>query len=249
MDRKNRAKRQTKTKNNRTTQPQGIDELVDKLLQMCTTETVGVPKALQLQEEIHSLTQKVIEIETGESDAHAESIDTRCSSATIDRFTDWVKSNGAIFEGSEITEFQGYDLGLKANTDISQDSLIIAIPRKLMLTVEEAKNSSLGPLIERELILKTMPNVALAIFLLLEKSKKDSFWKPYLDILPNTYSTVLYFTPDELRELQSSPTLELALKQIKSITRQYAYFRKLFRSSSDPVCKLFRKIFTYNQYR
>ena len=52
-----------------------------------------------------------------------------------------------------------------------------------------------------------MPNVALAFHILNELYDPNSFWKPYLDALPSSYDTVVYFTPRELEELNGSPVL------------------------------------------
>lgn len=60
---------------------------------------------------------------------------------TIEKFTKWLKENGAEMHGCSLTHFEGYDLGVKADQDISQNSLVIAIPRKLMLSVESARKS------------------------------------------------------------------------------------------------------------
>lgn len=248
MGRKSQAKRQTKTKQEHSSRLQQLNNLVDKLLRISTIPpTQNVSKALLLQTEISGIVEKVRELETADA---KPVIDTqRDSSDTIERFTDWVKGNGAIFEGCSITEFAGYDLGLKADIDIPKDSLIIAIPRALMLTVEAASKSALAPLIERDQILKNMSNVTLAMFLLVEKFKGDSFWKPYIDILPKTYSTVLYFDVSDLEALQGSPTLDSTLKLIKSIVRQYAYFHRLIYTSDEPVCNILKSNFTYDQYR
>lgn len=50
-----------------------------------------------------------------------------------------------------------------------------------------------------------MPNVALAFHVLNELYDPKSFWKPYLDALPSSYDTVMYFSPDEITELKGSP--------------------------------------------
>lgn len=50
-----------------------------------------------------------------------------------------------------------------------------------------------------------MPNVALAFHVLSERYDAKSFWKPYLDALPSSYDTVMYFNPDEITELKGSP--------------------------------------------
>ena len=50
-----------------------------------------------------------------------------------------------------------------------------------------------------------MPNVALAFHILNESYNPKSFWKPYLDALPSSYDTVMYFTPSEMEDLKGSP--------------------------------------------
>ncbi|XP_031572761.1 actin-histidine N-methyltransferase-like [Actinia tenebrosa] len=67
----------------------------------------------------------------------------------------------------------------------------------------------------------------------------------HTDILPSVYSTSLYFTPDDLKSLQGTPTLGDALKPYRSIAKQYAYFYKLFQSES----KAFKHPFTFDDFR
>ena len=55
---------------------------------------------------------------------------------------------------------------------------------KVCMTTETARDSSLGTLMEKDPMLRQMPNVALALHLLLEKSSPCSFWEPYINILP-----------------------------------------------------------------
>jgi len=62
-----------------------------------------------------------------------------------------------------------------------------------------------GPVIAEDKILQVMPSVVLALHLLCERRAESSPWKPYLDIMPDTYTTPLYFTPDELKLLKGSP--------------------------------------------
>ncbi|KAG8226272.1 hypothetical protein J437_LFUL004829, partial [Ladona fulva] len=129
-------------------------------------------------------------------------------SAHFEEFREWLIDNGAKIDGVKIAEFPGYEYGLMAEKDFDRGDLLLAIPRKLMLTVERAKSSVLGPLITSDAVLQHMPNVALALTLLVEKFSPDSFWKPYISTLPLKYTTVLYFKPNELQELKGSPTLE-----------------------------------------
>lgn len=72
--------------------------------------------------------------------------------------------------GIEISEFEGYDLGLKATKDFPESSLLLTVPRKLMLTAQEAADSDLNAFITIDPLLQNMPNITLALFLLSEKS-------------------------------------------------------------------------------
>lgn len=233
---------------------------VDKLLRIGTQpHQTNVLKALELHKEINTITDKIKVLETknkhreneedqDEGDSDPDSVDNRTAAATIQTFMNWITENGAEVKGCEIKIFEDYEMGLLVNQEIPASSLVISVPRKLMLTAEMACKGDLKDLFDKDQILKNMPNVGLAIFLLYEKFKKESFWRPYMNILPTTYSTILYFSVEELEQLKGSPTLESALKQIKSIARQYGYFYKLFHTSDDPVSKIMRRKFTYSEY-
>lgn len=73
----------------------------------------------------------------------------------------------------------------------------------------------LGKLHSQDMMLRNMPNVALAIFILVESLRKDkkSFWHPYLTTLPVSYSTPVYFEVTDLEALKGSP----AFGNIKNI--------------------------------
>lgn len=223
-----------------------VTQLADQLLRISTTPTSqNKTESLKINKEIDQLLTKIKNIES----ILDAPVGNRTSVANIKKFTNWANENGAKFEGLSIKEYPGYELGLCTEKEIQESSLVIAVPRKMMLTTEAAMKSILGPLISKDRMLQNMPNVALAMFLLIEKFSENSFWKPYIEILPNSYTTVLYFTTDELFELDASPTLELSLNLIKSIARQYSYFYKLIQTSNDPASLLLRNVFTYEHYR
>ncbi|XP_011312839.1 histone-lysine N-methyltransferase setd3 isoform X2 [Fopius arisanus] len=144
----------------------------------------------------------------------------------IMQFIEWLKSYGAMIEGVSIGEFAGFDLGIKAEKDYHANELVLEIPRK------------------------HMPQVALAIALLVEKHRENSKWKPYLSVLPRTYNTVLYMSARDMIELKGSPTLEVALKHCRNIARQYSYFNQMFQSngSSNHVSQILKDVFTYEEY-
>ncbi|KAL1510056.1 hypothetical protein ABEB36_004712 [Hypothenemus hampei] len=231
-----------------------LAETVDNLLAITTLPIQNnIVQALECQKKISSLlvrTQfledKLLKKQNKFSKNDSKTVHP--DKTTIDTFLKWLKEHGAELNGCSVAHFEGYDLGIKAEQDIPQSSLVIVVPRELMISVETAQKGVAEDLIEKVEILKSMPNVLLAIGLLIEKFTDNSFWKPYIDVLPKTYHTVLYFTINELEELKGSPTLEVALKQIKSIARQYAYFHRLFNRSENSVNQLMRGRFTFNEY-
>jgi len=77
-------------------------------------------------------------------------------------------------------------------------------------------------------MLSRMPNVLLAVFLHCEKYNPNSFYKPYLDILPSKFNTTLYFTPDEMKYLKDTKTFGTAFNHYKSIVRQFAVLYQMF---------------------
>ena len=223
---------------------------IDDLLKLTSQPSQqNVMKEFETAKELLVLIDDIVNLEKCVDENYSVGNDARCNSATLDGFVTWLKSNGAKLDGVTISSYSEFDLGLQADVNIGETSLMIAVPRKLMLTLDVAKQSLLAPLISKDAILQNMPNVCLALFLLFEKFKDGSFWKPYLDILPRSYATVLSFNIDELSALIASPTLKPALSQIKSIARQYAYFYKFIRLVDDPACKILRKRFTYKEYR
>jgi hypothetical protein len=62
----------------------------------------------------------------------------------IEEFIKWMKENGAEIEGIKIAQFEGYGYGIKAEKNFSHGDLLIAVPRKLMLTTENVEDSLLG---------------------------------------------------------------------------------------------------------
>lgn len=108
---------------------------------------------------------------------------------------------------------------------------------------ETARDSILGNLIDKDPMLQRMPNVALALHLLIEKNSPVSHWEPYINVLPATYNTVLYFSLDQLKLLKGSPAMEDAIRQYKYVARQYAYFYRKFQNT------VIRDYFTFDDYR
>jgi hypothetical protein len=134
MGRKNKINRppqlaKAKTQRNLTPAQRELEELVDKLLRLSTIpQQQNVLKSLENQKEISNITERVKTLEIGRDAKN--SVDNRATSATVDNFMKWALENGAKLNGCSIQEFEGYELGIKADVDIEQSTLVIAVPRK-----------------------------------------------------------------------------------------------------------------------
>jgi histone-lysine N-methyltransferase SETD3 len=63
---------------------------------------------------------------------------------TVPDLVAWLQAHGALMDGVSVQQFDGYGLGLLAEQDFEEGDLMLAVPRKLMLSVETARFSELG---------------------------------------------------------------------------------------------------------
>jgi histone-lysine N-methyltransferase SETD3 len=221
-----------------------LNGIVEKLLNLSsnfTHDDPSTPAKLFVEfEEIYAMVQKVRSIE------QQANMNRRLPGSRrmhVKPFLAWLEKYGGKIDGVEIDEFGTHGLGLKVSKELKKGDVVISIPRKVFMSTETAKDSSLSALIEKDPMLQRMPNVSLALHLLVEKNSPASFWEPYINMLPSSYTTVMYFTPDDFKEMRGSPALEDALKQFKYVARQYAYFYRKFQSM------ILRDYFTFDEYR
>ncbi|KAG4074422.1 hypothetical protein HA402_000401 [Bradysia odoriphaga] len=223
-----------------------LNQLLDNLLKLGFSTTNSLTEQWNEFVEMKTL---ISQIQVIESELKVKN-SGKTRLACIEKFVEWAKTNGAEFDGIDIAEFPNYELGLAATKDFKQNDLLITIPRKMIMSLDNVSASVL-PMMSSPII-ESMSNVKFAFWLIVEKLNPDSFWKPYLDILPDKYSTVMNFSVAEMQELKGSSALPAALNQCKNIARQYAYINKFVKNRQvdavDPVFEMLRERFTYDLY-
>ena len=215
-----------------------INVLCEKLFHL-SSNSAYVTQLWDNYIEISSVLEKVKRLEEMKTESSKRS-------QGIGQFINWLGENGANVDGASVAEFPGYDLGLKAERNFLENQPILRIPRELIFSIHNAAPEL--TVLQNDPLIQHMPQVALAIALLIERHKENSKWKPYLDILPASYTTVLYMTAGDMIELKGSPTLEAALKQCRNIARQYSYFNKVFQNNNNAVSTILGDVFTYERY-
>ncbi|XP_042896434.1 actin-histidine N-methyltransferase isoform X1 [Parasteatoda tepidariorum] len=221
-----------------------LTPLIQKLMNICTnTKVLNRQAEWEEMKNIFELLKSVQDIEASYNPPQWD------RNKNWNAFYEWCKDNEAIFSSVFIKEINDGEFGVFADKDIKEDEQFLLIPRKIMMSETSAQSSKLGPLISSDPILKNMPNVQVSMHLLMESLNPESFWMPYISILPSRYNTIHYFTFEELKDLQGSPVLEEVFQIFRSIVRQYCYFFLLFQKDTLADSLNIGPYFTYELYR
>ncbi|XP_067335479.1 actin-histidine N-methyltransferase [Channa argus] len=224
--------------------PKEMMNLISELLQKCSSAAPSAGKEWEEYLQIRGLVEKIRKKQKGMS------IVFECTRE--DYFPDlmtWAQENGASCDSFTIANFGNEGFGLQATRDIKAEELFLWIPRKMLMTVESAQNSVLGPLYSQDRILQAMGNVTLALHLLCERANPVSLWLPYIRSLPQEYDTPLYYQQDEVQLLLGTQAVQDVLNQYKNTARQYAYFYKLVQTHPAASKLPLKDSFTFDDYR
>ncbi|KAJ4843304.1 hypothetical protein Tsubulata_046567 [Turnera subulata] len=151
--------------------------------------------------------------------------------AALEQFWQWLSDRGAVSAKSPARPAlvpQG--LGLLAQRNISRNEVILEIPKKIWINQDAVAASGIGNVCGG-----LKPWMSLAIFLIREKLNPESTWRPYLDVLPQTTDSTLYWwvalvrflvgfqcrSEEELAELQGTQLLSTTLGLKQYLQREF----------------------------
>uniref|UniRef100_A0A2N9JB94 Uncharacterized protein n=1 Tax=Fagus sylvatica TaxID=28930 RepID=A0A2N9JB94_FAGSY len=144
--------------------------------------------------------------------------------AKLERFLQWLQVNGVELRGCKIKYCDSKSnkgFGIFSANEAS-DGVLLVVPLHLAITpMRVLQDSLLGPECRAMFEEGEVDDRFLMILLLtLERLRKNSSWKPYLDLLPTTFGNPLWFTDDELLELKGTTlyrATELQKKKLQSL--------------------------------
>ena len=123
---------------------------------------------------------------------------------------EWLRNNGAIFPDVEIKHYNERFRGIVATRNIFKNKQIVKIPHKCIMTTFKAYESDIGLEIKKSGWEPNSPHTLLALMLLQEKLNPNSFWKPFIDILPPNYNDFpQFYSNNELLQLKGSFVLDM----------------------------------------
>ncbi|CAB4269855.1 unnamed protein product [Prunus armeniaca] len=143
--------------------------------------------------------------------------------AKLERFLRWLQVNGAELRGCKIKySDSSKGFGIFSSNEVS-DGVLLVVPLDLAITpMRVLQDPLLGPECRAMFEEGDVDDRFLMIlFLTVERVRKNSSWKPYLDMLPTTFGNPLWFTDDELLELKGTTLYRATELQKKSLRSLY----------------------------
>ncbi|KAL4562743.1 hypothetical protein LXL04_026773 [Taraxacum kok-saghyz] len=143
--------------------------------------------------------------------------------AKLQLLLEWLKLNGVELRGCNI-KYSDSNKGFGIySSDGANDGVLLVVPLNLAITpMRVLQDPLLGPecsaLYEEG---EVDDRFLILLFLTFESIRKNSSWKPYLDILPTSFGNPLWFSEDELLELKGTTLFKATELQKKSLQSLY----------------------------
>ncbi|KAI9768437.1 MAG: hypothetical protein M1840_004846 [Geoglossum simile] len=157
-------------------------------------------------------------------------------------FIEWLVSNGGSVNPSvKLADHPGAGIGrgVFAIDDIAEDEVLFTIPRSAVLTTENSdlkfKMLSGDSTKDKVQAAFESPWLGLIVTMIYEFLRgAESRWKPYFDVLPDEFNSLMFWSEEELEELMGSAVLGKIGREITDAG---------FRGSLTPIIKDFPELF------
>jgi len=135
---------------------------------------------------------------------------------------DWLRAGGAKYPDLLLKFYTTDYRGVHAKRRLDRNQCILEVPLALIMTTDKAQRCEIGRFIANSGATVHSSHSWLAAMLLQEKYNPNSYWKPYLDILPAHYRNMpIFFDQSELDELKGSFTLQMIANRKISLKMEY----------------------------
>ncbi|GAA5985075.1 hypothetical protein JCM10908_002514 [Rhodotorula pacifica] len=119
-------------------------------------------------------------------------------------FLEWFTSNGGtVHPAVGFKQWEGQGRGCVALQDIEPDTVLFSIPRSILLTTSTSALPSLLPAEEWSQLGGWTP----LILSMMYEYLRTSTWRPYFALLPTQFDSLMFWSEEELAELEGSNVL------------------------------------------
>ncbi|KAJ1950437.1 hypothetical protein EC988_004387, partial [Linderina pennispora] len=159
------------------------------------------------------------------------------NSTHIKALFDWVTEHGGSASKVRIEAVPGVGNGVVAKQALTAGEAYIHIPPELIITDKVCRS-----ILPADSKLEGRP--LMCAFLVHERLvNKQSFWKPYIDVLPKEFHTPLFFSDDELQFLDGTPAGSSVGEMREKYMKEYEQALEAVEETVLP-----RSVFTFNMY-
>jgi len=146
-----------------------------------------------------------------------------------ENYMNWLKLNGAEIQKCKIVYYSSNYRGINSTGKIKNNEVIMRIPLKLIITENMGRETVIGKkIIANNLCFKFDYAIFCTIFHLEELYKNNSFWKPYLDMLPQDMSNFpIFFTEEEKKMLLGTGINEASMIISNLCEEEYNKIKKI----------------------
>lgn len=163
--------------------------------------------------------------------------------ARMRTFERWLLDHGSKFPKLSISAYDTEVRGVIADQDIGPNETIIEIPLECLITVEMGQATDVGQaILHSDLELDAPKHVFLMLFILIDRKREGSHFKPYYDILPPTLSNMpIFWSQEELAMLEGSYLLTQVEDRNMAIENDYR--------SICELCSHFADVSTLEEFK
>lgn len=136
--------------------------------------------------------------------------------AKMNAFKKWTEDNKLPPHKVQIGKAPGHRL--EATEDIKPGEIMLSVPFKMLMSPKAAGDSAVGAAF-KEIALPS--SIIMTLWLIHEKNDAASFWKPWLDVLPETVPSSLNFDEAELAEMEGSMMQSITARRKLVIAQEY----------------------------
>jgi hypothetical protein len=105
--------------------------------------------------------------------------------------------------------------------EIREGEVILSVPSKWLINADTARSSHLGHVFQQ--LENLEDELVTLLFVIYERANPESVWRPYFDILPESFSSTSFFSFDELMEFEGTPLMDetiAAKEQIRTMQEE-----------------------------
>ncbi|VAI69276.1 hypothetical protein VPH35_120468 [Triticum aestivum] len=145
--------------------------------------------------------------------------------AKLQCFLQWLQANGADLRGCTIRACgrKGFGVYATAADAGAADGVVMAVPLDLAVTPMRVLQDPLVGARCRALFEEggVDDRLLVMLFLMAERLRPSSLWKPYLDVLPSTFGSSVWFSDEELAEVEGTTLHRATVMQRESLQKLF----------------------------